>query len=249
MNWSFSSLMTYETCPHRFKLAKIDRLPEPPRPPDNPMERGNRVHKRYEAYVKGETAVFDNEARCSDTFRAAADHLRLLHQVGMATAEDDWLFNREWDEVPKKMDCSVHGRGKPDPECEECAARVWLWAKLDACVMDKEERKVIAIDYKTGKSQYKAIEHVQQVQLYAAISALKFPWAETIIAELWYLDEGHVRQSTYTAEQALSFVGRYDVRAQRIFDDKLYRPNPNIMTCKYCPYGPKTGTGVCPVGV
>lgn len=249
MNWSFSSLMNYESCAHRFKLAKIDRLPEPPRPPDNPLERGNRVHNRYEAYIKGESQVFDNEAKNSAMFREATDHLRLLYTLGMATSEDDWLFNRDWDEVPKKMQCSVHGREKPVDDCEECGQRVWLWAKLDACVMDEDAKKVIVIDFKTGKSQYKAIEHVQQLQLYAAIAALKYPWAETIIPELWYLDEGHVRQSEYTLEQALGFVGRFEVRADRIFKDRLYRPNPNVQTCRWCSYGPRNGTGACAVGV
>jgi RecB family exonuclease len=230
-NWSFSSLMKYEACPQQFKFARIDKLPELPRPPDNPMERGNRVHKRLEDYVNGTSRIMDHEAKRIGDFISSLDHLRELHACGMATAEQDWIYDRDWNDTDKK---------NPDK---------FLWAKLDACVQDETNGIAIAVDYKTGKSQYKQLEHVQQLQLYAALTALKFPWANTIFAELWYLDEGHVRQSRYSREQALAYVGRFDIRAQRIYDDRFYRPNPNVRTCRFCPYGPKNGTGVCPVGV
>lgn len=248
MNWSFSSLMMYESCPYRFKLAKIDKLPRKPLPPDNPMERGNRIHGGLERYVKGETAVLVTEARGMDKLQHVADRLRELYACDMATVEQDWLFNRDWDEAPKRMRCSVHDDITTDG-CAECETKVWLWAKLDTCGIDIENKLVVPGDWKSGKSQYKAVEHVQQLQLYSAVAALKYPWAETIIPELYYVDEGHIRSSEYTREQALSFVGRFDVRAQRIFDDKFYRPNPNVNTCRYCDFGPRNGTGACAVGV
>lgn len=225
MNWSFSSLMVYESCAFRFKLAKIDRLPEPPRPPDNPLERGSRIHDRLEKFVKGEGPM-DDEAKKIGDFEPAFNHLQALYTDGLATAEDDWLFNSDWDVCDKKD--------------------VWLWSKLDFFV--KDEPYAVVGDYKTGKSQYKAIEHVQQMQLYAAAAALRNPDLERITVELWYLDEGHIKPLEFTQEQALSFVGRFQQRADRIFNDKLYRPNPNKVTCRWCPYSPR-GTGACPVGV
>lgn len=236
-NWSFSWLMKYESCAHLLKLGKIDRLPEPPRPPDNPLERGNRVHKNLEDYVQGKTAVLTNEPRQISKFARHIDHLRDLFACGMATTEEDWLFDRDWEITERK------GR-----------TPIWLWAKLDASVWDPSQNLAIAVDYKTGKSQYKAIEHVQQLQLYAAITALKFPDADRISAELWYLDESddnlpHIKANTYTREEALRFIGRFDSRAQKMYDEKFFRPNPNMQTCRYCPYGPRNGTGACPVGV
>src|SRR5690606_10821454 len=64
-NWSFSWLMKYESCAHLFKLGKIDKLPQLEPEKDNPLERGNRVHKCYELYIKGESDLFDEEAKCS----------------------------------------------------------------------------------------------------------------------------------------------------------------------------------------
>jgi CRISPR/Cas system-associated exonuclease Cas4 (RecB family) len=232
-NWSFSRLMTYESCPQQFKFKVIDRLPEPPKADDNPMERGNRIHRNLELFVKGEATVLTNEAKQIQAFRPALEHLRALYAAGMAVTEEDWLFDRDWDETQKR----------------NAERPIWLWAKLDASVLDQANARAIAVDYKSGKSQYKQIEHVQQLQLYAALTALKYPYADEIHAELWYVDEGHVRPAVYTREEALRFVGRFDVRAQRLYDDKFYRPNPNVQTCKFCPYGPRNGTGVCPVGV
>lgn len=231
-NWSFSSLMTYESCAYRFALARIHRLPEKPRPPDNPLERGNRIHDHLEKFVKSETdSLAGIEAKKISEFEDALVHARELYRVDMATAEQDWIFNRDWDQVDRK-----------DPE-------KFLWAKLDMSVTDEAQSLVISIDYKSGKSQYKMIEHVQQLQLYTAISALKYPWADFHRAELWYVDEGWVKAAETPRDRALSFVGRFEKRANKIYEDRLFKPNPTVDTCRYCPYGPRNGTGACPVGV
>lgn len=231
INWSFSKLNTYESCAFRFKLQYIDKIPEPPRAPDNPMERGNRIHNNLEKFVKGEDGgdLADNEAKRISDFRPALQHLKTLYDDGMAHAEDNWFLNDSWQPCERKD--------------------VWLWSKLDFAVIDEAEGHAIAGDYKSGKSMYKAIEHVQQLQLYAAVTAIKYPDLEKFTAELWYLDEGHVKSSTYTREEALKFINRFDARAQRIYNDRFFRPNPNKITCAYCPYGPKRGNGHCPVGV
>lgn len=229
-NWSFSMLMQYEACPLRVKFKRVDRIPELPLPPDNPLERGNREHKRYEQFVKGEIATLDGaEGRAHKAFLPLLEHARTLHAAGMATTEEDWILNSDWG------------------FCERNEA--WLWMKLDLHVSDEANAHVIEIDYKTGRSQYKGYEHIQQLQLYAATSALKHPWAHKVTTELWYVDEGHVKSFTYTREQALTFIGRFQARADAIYADRHFRANPNKQTCRYCPYGPQTGNWHCPVGV
>lgn len=247
-NWSFSSLIKYEACALSFKLAKIDKLPELPRAEDNPLARGDRIHKRYEAYIKGESDQFDTEAKQSQKFLPILNRIRELYADGYATAEQNWWFNSDWDETGRVFECPHHGRNLID-DCQECSKVIWLWAKLDTSIYSPEQWLAITIDFKTGKSQYKAIEHIQQTQLYAAISAIKFPNARKHSAELFYLDEGHIRQAVYSQEEALKFVGRFDARAKRIYADRFFRANPNMHNCRYCPYGPRNGTGACPVGV
>lgn len=232
-HWSFSALMMYERCPMQFKLKYIDRLPEPPRPPDNPLERGNRIHKNLEKYVGCEIDIDEltTEPKAIAKFQQPLDHLRYLYQNEMVTLEQDWLFMEDWSETDRF----------------DKAKRTWV--KLDFSVLDEANGHIVVSDYKTGKSTYKAIEHIQQTQFYAGPAVMKYPWVKKITSEVWYLDEGWVRSVEYTAEQALMYLGRFDARAARIYDDRFFRPNPSVMTCKYCPYGIKNGTGACPVAV
>ncbi|MBT9153361.1 MAG: hypothetical protein DDT39_00018 [Firmicutes bacterium] len=228
-SWSFSALMTYEQCALRFKLKRIDKLPEPPLPPDNPLERGSRVHDNFDNFVKGKTNVLSSEPKAVNTFEKLLAHNRELYAANLATAEEAWYFDGDWNET-----------------------NTWegakMMAKLDFAALDKSNNYVVVVDYKTGKPDYKVVEHIQQLQFYAALTALKYEWANQIVAELWYVDAGAVRSVEWTREQALAFVGRFDARAQRIYNDRFFRANPSKITCRYCPYSPR-GTGACPVGV
>ena len=85
------------------------------------------------------------------------------------------------------------------------------------------------------------------MQLYAGLSALQYDWADVFTSELWYVDEGHVKAFSCTREQALMYIGRFDARAQKIYADRLFRPNPNMHNCRWCPYSKGSGTGACPV--
>lgn len=245
-NWSFSKLTLYESCPLQFKFRYIDKIPEPERPADNPLERGNRIHNNLEMFVKNEPGgdLADNEAKRIEPFKPALNHLRTLYDCGMAHAEDNWFYNDAWEVEPACGKCNGCLRGRT---CYE--AKIWLWSKLDFFVIDEDNSHAIVGDYKSGKSMYKAIEHVQQLQLYTAVAAIRYPHLAKITAELWYVDEGHVKSFTCTNEEAMRFIGRFDQRVQRIYDDRFFRPNPNKITCAYCPYGPRRGNGHCPVGV
>lgn len=231
-NWSFSSLTNYEACAYRFKLAKIDRLPEPPRKENDPLERGNREHDLFYRYVTGKVdSLSASTARGLTGFLPLFDHLRDLMQADKGEAEDDWIFDENWD---------VSDRGN-----------AWLWSKLDFFAKDIDANYGVVIDYKTGKSAYKAASHVDQMTLYAGITALRYDWIERMDVELWYVDEEITRTMTFTREEALRYIGRFQQRADRIYNDRLFRANPNVQTCRWCPYRPhaKGGTGACPVGV
>lgn len=236
INWSFSKLIMYESCALRFKLKYIDRLPEPPQPEDSPLERGSRIHDRIDSFINGKTDTYDEpEAKKIGIFVPIIERLRELREAGQATAEQNIFFDEDWE---------LCGRSK-----------VWLWLKKDFNVRigdDVQDRtrvtRTITGDWKSGKSTYKTVEHIQQLQLYVACDALEFPNATEHEAELHYVDEGWIRRATYTHEEGLKFVGRFQMRADRIYKDRFFRPNPNKVTCKWCPYSPR-GTGACPVGV
>lgn len=539
VNWSISKLFMYEQCPMRFRLKYIERMPEPPQPADSPLERGNRIHKHLERYVKGEeNSLAGIEAKGIGSLDPAITQLRELYGAGMATSEEDWWFDQDWNECARssvwlwsKLDFSVRDesqglvitgdyKGFPldtvipiqggftdmasiavgetvfDIEGKPCtvvgkskvkniacykiffddgnsvicdADHQWvltdgrvvnvqnlkkndlvptagalqlpvvnlpidpyvfgLWladgkhtsaeiTKPDAFIWEEVKRRgyeigvdtgtncechtvlnirkqltdlgvlghkhiphqymwssyeqrvdllrgfcdgdgyanrvrnqvsinivdpqlsddllqllrslgqrpvqfttvavgfgkkrvayplafrprifnpfliprkanvaatfgegyswrrrvtdvveveniptqCISVDspshtflvtenliptHNSGKSKYKAVDHIQQTQLYVAVSALKYEWADRHVAEVWYVDEGWIRSQSYTREEALRFVGRFQSRVDRIYRDKFFKPNPSVITCKWCPFSPR-GTGSCPVGV
>lgn len=230
INWSFSKLITFEQCRLRFKMRYIDKVPEPPKEANNPLERGNRIHSHLEEFVDGSRPTLNGiEAKQIGAFESNLNHLRNLYADGIATAEDDWFFANDW---------SVTDR-----------PNVWLWAKLDFLVLDEPNKTVVIGDYKSGKSGYKTMEHIQQLQLYSAITAIKYPWAERICSELWYVDEGWIRQSELSRERSLFYVGRFDARVQRIYSERFFPPSANVHTCRFCPYGVNVGNGACPSAV
>lgn len=237
--WAFSTLVKYEQCALSVKLDKIDRMPKPKLPPDNPLERGNREHGLYESYIKGEVLdLSGSTAKALAPFLPLFDHAADLYAADLATTEQDWYFDENWQEVA------------PDAQTNKYTPPVgtWLWLKLDLSVTDEVGRHVIIVDFKTGKSGHKLVEHLQQLQLYVAVCALKFPWAEIFTAELWYVDEGQIRSMTVDTTRALGYIRGYTMRATKMMTDRFWRPNPNKHTCRFCPYSPR-GTGACPVGV
>jgi len=247
VNWSISKLFMYEQCPMRFRLKYIDRMPEPPPEPNSPLERGNRIHKHLEDFITGKRDTLDKiEAKNIGPFVPMIDRLVQLYACGMATIEEDWVLGRNWELTTKDARCLVHGKEFQEG-CEACENALWLWVKLDWSVTDERQSLVITGDWKSGKSQYKAVDHIQQTQLYAAVSAIKYEWADRHVVEIPYVDEGWIRKAEYTREEALKFIDRFHRRAERIYSDRLFRANPNAVTCKYCPYNKSRGTGACPV--
>ena len=223
-SWSYSRLADYETCPYRIKLKVIDKIPEPPRDPEtDPLARGDRIHKALEDAVRDGAEVPPEVKKHADLVRL----LHSMHQDGMVRIEEPWNFDSSWQRTK---------------EWE----KIWLRVKLDVAVVAKDT--VVVIDYKTGKSFMKDIPHTQQTQLYAGTAALLFPQAKTIITEIWYTDEGGTRRIDYKRDVALDFLPRFERRANVMLNDRIFRPRPNVVNCKWCPYSPR-GNGACPFGV
>jgi CRISPR/Cas system-associated exonuclease Cas4 (RecB family) len=226
-SWSISRLFVYEECPFRAKLAWIEKLPEPPPKPDAPNVRGDRVHNHAEGYVSGKVPVQCPEM--SKHFGVQFDKLKVLYEAGHVELEEMW----EYDEFWKPMKGS---RDTPP----------WLRIKLDAWVGAGQTG--VVIDYKTGRKFGNEVKHTQQTHLYAIGAFFKFPELTDVVTELWYLDQNDTLRVSYTRDQALRFLGSFEARVEKMMEDTIFRPRPNVHSCKYCPYSPR-GTGACPVGV
>lgn len=227
--WSYSRLTIFEQCKRRAKLAYVDRIPEPPRPlppgkSEHANDRGTRVHEAAEVFVKDKIELIPELQNFREEFLA----LRELYTKGSVSLEGDWAYDSDWNPVAWMSD------------------NCWVRIKLDAFVQLTPKHGVV-IDYKTGRLKGNEFKHMEQGQLYQLAAFLRYPDLETVDVEFWYLDLDELTHLRYTRKQGLRFLQNFTGRGNAMLSEAAFPPNPNIFSCRYCPYGPK-GTGDCPVG-
>lgn len=228
--WSYSRLTTFEQCKLRAKLAYIDRIPEPPRalPPgktEHANDRGSRVHDAAELFVRGNIELIP-ELR---TFQTEFLRLKELFKQGKVSLEGEWAVDRDWSPVAWR------------------SSDVWARIKLDAFVRLTKTHGVV-IDYKTGNKFGNEIKHAEQCQLYQLATFLRYPELQVLDVELWYTDKDDLTHMRYTRDQGMRFFRNFDNRGNAITTATDFPANPNIFSCRWCPYGPK-GSGHCTKGV
>jgi hypothetical protein len=230
--WSFSRLVVFEQCKMRAKLAFIDKIPEPERPlpkgkTEHANDRGTRIHDAAELFVKSPTGI--ELIPELSKFEAEFRKLRELYTQGRVSLEGEWAVDKNWE------------------PCSYYSETTWGRIKLDAMALMTEDHAAV-IDYKSGKRFGNEIKHGEQGQLYAIGTFLRFPEIQKITVEFWYIDVDEMSTTTYTRKQAMKMLDTFDKRCNRVTDCEEFPPNPNIYSCKYCPYGP-SGTGHCEKGV
>lgn len=228
-SWSHSKLTDFEKCKFLTWLKHDQRIPEPERPlPPGKFEhandRGSRVHDSCEMYVSGQSEDLAPEAALH--FGPELDLMRVLFEQGHVSLEGEWGMGQDWEVADWKG--------------------AWLRLKLDAAVFLDDE--AVVIDYKTGRKFGNEVKHAEQLQLYALVTALRYPYLKRITAELWYLDQNETTRMTLTRDQALRFRLGFHKRGLALTTCTDWKPNPSRFVCKWCQYGPWNG-GQCEVGV
>lgn len=272
LSWSHSKLADFERCKYAFWLKHDQRIPEPARPlPPGKLEhandRGSRVHDELEQYVRGNGPM----PREASKFADEVTKLRELFLTGAVSLEGEWGMDENWEKTgwsgrwEPVTDPSVvrTGTAKKLPERgrEGDIVQVgkllfmwvpaWLRLKLDALVF-LSPVEAVAIDYKTGKKFGNEIKHGEQLQLYQLVTFLRYPALELVHTELWYLDVDDLTRRTFTREQGMLFKRPMDKRGRGITSCTKFPANPNVYSCKWCPYGERpdgNGTGDCKQGV
>lgn len=220
-NWSFSRLSEFEQCAYRSKLKIIDKVPEPERPlkpgqTEHANDRGTRIHELCEGYLRDKNPLPQEAEKFRDEFESLKN--RFIN--GAVSLEGEWGFNKDWEPCEYK--------------------KAWLKVKCDA-VVHLSKTHIAVIDYKTGRRFGNEIKHGEQVQLYALSAAIKFPDAEIIDVELWYLDQDELTQESKPASKWLYHLKPFNNRGNKMCNETRFKPNPTIFTCQYCPYR----LGVC----
>lgn len=241
---SYTRIQNYESCPNRAKLAYVDKIKEPERPPlpagkEYPNDRGSRVHDYAEYFVRN----METHKELIPELGNYKDELYKLRELFIADPssvlmEDMWLYDRDWNVLPSTT----------EPWDERIAMRI----KLDVCVMYAGGTRALVIDYKTGKKFGNEIKHAEQTQLYALAVLLRFPEVEFVETELWYLDMNELTSMRFTRSQGLRYLKNWNNKLTRMTEARIFPTKANIYTCRYCPYktgligkhGPE-GTGHC----
>lgn len=230
---SYTRLTKFENCAYAAKLAYIDKIPEPERPlppgkTEHANDRGSRLHEAAEKFVKGGVELIPELAK----FKAEFFKARSLFAEDKASTEGDWAFTKDWESVAW-MSSDVYIRIKCD------------------LVVHKNTQDLVVVDYKSGKRFGNEIKHGEQMQLYVIGSLFRYPKTKTVTSELWYLDLDELISMTYTREQGLRFLNNFERRLGLMTNAEEFPPNPNVFSCKWCPYKSKEkgGTGHCLVGV
>lgn len=226
--WSISRLLDYEACPHRVYLRHIVKSPTPDLPADNPMIRGRRIHTEVEHYISGTTDEFPSSGK---KMKETLDYCKDSFTHGYATVEERWGFTDEW-AITGWFDSNI-----------------WLRMATD-CTVQADPAIAEIYDWKTGKSFGNEVKYMQQMQLYAVGAFMRFPEVEYVDVTLGFLDDGKQRMKNFERNKKIpELIAKFTERAMRMINCIDWRPKPNTMNCKYCPFGPATGTGSCVHGV
>lgn len=234
-SWSASRADVFSQCPRRAKLAYVDRIPEPERPPlpdgkEHANDRGTRVHNAAEQYVKGERNDIIKELK---SFKLEFERMRALYGKGKVILEEGWGFDRDW-----------------VPVAYSDFDAIWLRIVIDSLVF-RNDVEAIVIDYKTGKREGNEVKHSKQTQMYQLGAFIKYPQLEHITTELWYTDQDELFRQEFTRDKGMRFFTYYNELGKSVTDSTHFPAKPG-RNCFFCPYqegvigknGPQ-GTGDC----
>lgn len=220
-SWSISRVNVYEQCAYRAALQWRDKIPD--LQPKTAADRGSQIHQEAEDYVTGKGSFTPNLRY----FKVDFDALKRHAEQGRVVCEEEWGFDRNWQVTSWKT--------------------AWLRLKCDAvCFLDPTH--AVVIDYKTGKRFGNEVKHAIQLQLYALCALIRYPEIEQVTCELWYLDQNELASFTMKRSQMSKYLKLFDQKGRKFTEDTVFKPNPNVESCKYCPYHPSKQAN-CEYGV
>ena len=234
---SYSRINVHEECNYRAYLAFVKKIKELPSPAlengkEHPMDRGSRVHKTAEDFVRGASMpCVEMETFLTEFKKLNQIYIENNESIHLETM---WCFKADW-----------------TPTVWNDWDNIWLRIKTDLTLF-LDPTTAVVVDYKTGKMWGNEVKHTEQAQLYAIGAFMMFPALETVHVELWYLDQDGLMGQTYTRAVAMKYFKKWSERMDKVTDDRDFKANPNQHSCRYCPFktGPvgkfgQQGTGDC----
>lgn len=256
-SWSNSRWNDYALCPLRAHLKHIQKLPEPK---SIYMDRGIQIARIEEAFFKGELKTLpiwpkagkvemSGDKEDPSTWPVWDGNLAKAKKLGLAIhkaiapllvaakkqkdmmCEENWGFDKNWKVVDYFDWKNCHLRIKVDVG--------WGAATGTICHLR---------DNKTGKyNDFDVEKYMEQLRLYAAGGAARFPHVQEFHVRLWFTDLGIEYPAegplVITRKEALTLQKKFTKMVQPMFNDTRFDPTPN-RNCRFCHYRKSNG-GPC----
>ena len=272
--WSFSTLKSYEQCPWRVKLHKVDKIKQDS---GEAAERGTVFHDALEHYVRGTGDDIPTDRKSKiEVFVKDIDELKALYVQRVVTLEERWGIRKDWSPCSWEDD-EIWGKGALDGFVIEAsglqgkeAVTFDVAGELEFTDAKGEKHNLSTywiqnpdvairislscriIDYKTGRKFGNEMKHADQGLCYALHAGHRYPEIDVFQTEFWYLDQGEKTIRSYNRKQLGILLTRYHNRARKLTEATTFMPAANVYNCQYCAYGCNKkkdgstyGNGVC----
>lgn len=214
--WSYSVYNQWKQCPRKVYFAKILRHPDPI---GKAGQRGIKIHKQAEDYVKGRLEELP------ESLKKFPEEFEQARESATTEAEAELAFTREWKKTSWR-------------DWDNC----WVRMKVDLLDWDPRERSLRMVDLKTGRAR----DYTDQLELYFVGGLHLYPRAEAFVAEIWYLDSGEIEDLAFNVSELEETTETWEERARKLMEDTEFPAFPGPL-CKWCNFSSRKG-GPCEVG-
>jgi len=216
---SHSRLNDYQTCPLKFRLKYIDKLPifsiDMDKAPH--LVRGSNIHEALEKYVIKRSAG-QKEIRVS------------MPEVIKTIPFIDKLY-AAFSQIDPEAQIAVDKNWNP---CDWFGAEAYYRAIFDCICRSKDGKSVLIVDWKTGKVRdYTTLDGYGQLALAACIALSLFPNCEEVSTMYVYVDWGKTVHKTYKRDRLEELRAHYDAQSVNVNADEEF-PAKSNQFCKWC---------------
>lgn len=232
-SWSNSRWNDYNECPAKANYLHLQKLPTPKSPQ---MDRGIEIAEKEEAYFKGPARM----KVPAEIHKDLHPEFKRIKAIGknFLLVEEQWGFTKDW-QVADWFDW------------KNC----WLRVKVDVGYSEERgtiihlyDNKTGGLDKKTGKLRLTDREkYEEQLDLYTAAAAARFPESKQYLTKLIYTDLGVMYPfegpKVTLRAAAIKLQDKWTKRVKPMFADKNFLPRPGYY-CIWCHFRKSNG-GPC----
>lgn len=217
-SWSFSRWDSHHTCPLRFKLKYLDKLPEPT---PEAFLRGRKVHAAIAGYLQ---AAPGGEGELPPEAGKAAPVVQQLRGFANKVVEQQWGYTVKWEPT-----------GWFGPT-------TWFRSVLDVGVI-YDDNTAEVVDWKTGKPRG---TYGAEMELFAISLMQRAQHVTHVSTRLAFTDIKHEEFDEFPRAVLPALIAKWERQVAPMFEDTEYLPRPNE-GCKWCAFSKSKG-GQCRYG-